>query len=417
MNSPKNDVIIDAEPTKKTKTKQPKSPPPLKEKKGFSFKGLVLKTVLSLAIIVGLLVVYLLWSGNESKWQIEHINQLQTAVTEVKQKIKILEGKQENLAKTINSSSEDAEANPLIHVELDELKAKIANIKQELSTLKTPLIESDSFNVNAQDLQEIQQKQARLEAEFAQFVVASKTTVKKVDEEKNQSLQDINALSNLSDAQLQQWIMQINNQWLFVGNKPLTEKSLRALLQTVKLSQYSQKDNLISNIHQDLATLKHLKTTSNAPQQVEEIQAWLADIKLNSVTFQASEKTKDLANTDVTLSTADTAWIRIQEKFSALFKVQKRESEDSLSQVAKMLEQNIISQRLLLQAEQLSWAMSIHSKPLVEHSINRISSIIKQHATEDLPVWQQKVTKLNELLDKTSLQNRQALKIAGDSHD
>ncbi len=325
---------------------QAQQTPPQQQPTGssFSFKKFVGRLLLLIVLVISLLALYLAWSGDNSKWQVESINGLQTSISQINTKFS------GDIA-DIKASNDEG---------VSEQKETFDNIMEQISAIK------------------IAQEKIR-----AQNLSLQKT----ISNQKNTLADSILSLATISNLQVQKWALKINNQWLFEGEQIATYNSLKALLQTISLSSLPYKQQLIKTIKQDQRMVDNFRMPLLKLDEIKELKSWLTKLALVSKPKlkpkAIPEEAKPLTN-----------WEKIKLKYSALFNIRKRDSKNSITVVQAELEKEIVKQRMLLQADQLGWALNTNSPQVVQYALIDISNLIKQYAPESLNKWQMRMINL-----------------------
>ncbi len=456
---------------------------PLKLKGGFfswldnfSMKKFLLKSMLILVAFVVLMAIYISWSSKESKWQVEHINHLQTDVSNLKTKLKELAQKQQDTQEKLNNlvsnqvvpalaiaptkgasrpesklakqsvealDESEVRVSPVIKPlfakkaladQMQQVEAEIKALQEALTGVvqrlnkQLALAPSNSHYVKTDvsenfvvELKVLKDSQAALQEQFQVWsqkietaLLASQAANEALKSEKKVVIDSINGLTKLSPMEVQTWVLQINNQWLFVGNKALTINSLQALLQTLMLSELPNKMNIINDIHKDLTHLDQMSTAQAHDTLVIAVSSWLKQLKISPVSPKVSRETTEKSLAEGAPNTmSDSVWSKIKERFSTLFTVRKRASQEDLSDVARELQVGLVKQRILLQSEQLSWALNSGNFVVAKQSMENLTTLIEQYAPAETLAWQSFQKQIASVLADKTNQVRQPLFITG----
>jgi len=361
--------------------------------------SLLTKLVLLITLAIASYALYLAWFNSQDKWQVESINQLQSNHNQTKQDISALNENLKQVEAQLNSSNTRAlitELEGKLNTEVVNLKSKISEmVLQKPEIQVTSLAETQqetptSINFEKQ-LDEIKEQQQQLIAQNQQLQssLASAQKVKKTEQlKKTNQAETINSVAKLSNKQVQNWVFQINNQWLFENNKSSTLNNLNALQQTISVSNLSYKQSLLARIEQDKQTVTNFSSSITTTNNLTDLKKWLTDLELPDLKIEPKEKQAPHETNQQTV--AD----KLQNKLGALFNIRKKESPNDLSNVESELEKRIIKQRMLLQADQLAWAIHSHALQVADYAKNDISSLIKRYAPEQLSAWRSTMANL-----------------------
>lgn len=323
---------------------------------------------LALLIIfaVSIIAIYFSLVGNNNKWQIERINDLQSSINKLKEKTSVLEKKQ------VTNNLIDTKT-PQINAIKDKLSAL-----EETITQNTSLVDKQDVKIEPllEKMQEFNKQQ--------QLLAQQNNKLQKIFQNKiNTAIQAITAISKLSNTQIQSWVLQINNQWLFESDKITTANNLHALLHTISLSDNPYQQPLSAKIRQDIEMIKNFKKPTIKLEKIKQLKIWLKDLKLIT-------KKIDIKNQN----NETTSWQKIKQKFNQLFSIRKKETANDLSIVVAELEKRIIKQRMLLQADQIGWAINSQALQVMQYAMDDISKLIELHAPEQVNTWLVKMIRL-----------------------
>ncbi len=361
--------------------------------------SLLTKLVLLITLAIASYALYLAWFNSQDKWQVESINQLQSNHNLTKQDFSALNENLKQVEAQLNSSNTRAlitELERKLNTEVVNLKSKMSEmVLQKPEIQVTSLVETQqeiptSINFKKQ-LGEIKEQQQQLIAQNQQLQssLASAEEVKKPEQlKKTNQAETINSISKLSNKQVQNWVFQINNQWLFENNKSSTLNNLNALQQTISVSDLVYKQSLLARIEQDKQTVTNFSSSITTTNNLTDLKKWLINLELSDLKTEPEEKQVPHETNQQTV--AD----KLQNKLGALFNIRKKESPNDLSNVESELEKRIIKQRMLLQADQLAWAIHSHALQVADYAKNDISSLIKRYAPEQLSAWQSTMASL-----------------------
>lgn len=427
------EVVDDDQP----ETKASKSAADLKPKKSSQWlpKTFMQKMVAVLLLALLGLGSYWVWLTNQQDWQIEHINQLQRQQNQLKSITQTLEERLDQQGQQLTQLRSSAQTPAFSQADLDQIKndmalvetqleEQVSQLSESLSNLSERFLKSSDNAIkavmpNEQQQQDVQQAVDTLASQFNQEVSGMKQKLSELlDFKAAQSVEPtVDATQDepksqtrpaLSDHQRQQWIAQINTQWILGADVASIVQQLNALEQAAVLSDWPQKNTLLRQIGEDKAQLNQVQTqdakVTQAKQAIDqlsrEIQA-LAKSDASQPAPKSSESTEPAAP-------QMTAWQQLLQKIQALFSIQKRDSEQQLSDVQQLIQRDVLIQRALLQLDRVDWALEMGSKSQLLEAKQALSAFIKQYFPQN--------TTINDLLaqiEPDSLSPRQPLKIAG----
>jgi len=368
------------------------------------------KTVLwgSFLAVIGAVLFY---TRPNMDWQIEHINRLQSQVAQLhetnKQLVEKVENQQLELDARISEVLNRPENQPLIsQADIDAVKAdtqqQISGLYKQVQTDLTAFSQQTEtqwqrLSENAQNavmpsdanlagLSELEQKvENRLTAvgnELSQlFAFKDQQTLQnqQVSEEKSQ----LENASPLNPLQIQQWAVEINNQWLLKGHVAQTETQLLALEQALTLSELPNLTEIARTIGQDLSKIKAFSEQSNVTNtrlntDLQRLSALVIAIPLPTLdkpTSQGNAGTETVGDAVEEASSLD----KILEKFSGLVSVKKREGVTELSSVDGLLLHDVLMQRLTLLVNRVQWAANIQSSTELQKAATDVEAFIALH--------------------------------------
>jgi|GEM_PF-5627947 len=360
----------------------------------------------------------LLYTRPNMDWQIEHINRLQAQVAKLQETNKLLvdkiETQQTELDARISEVLNRPENQPLItKADLEAIKT---DTKQQLTSLYEQ-VQTDltAFNNQAEtklqalseqaktamtpsdvDLSALTAFQKKVEAQLSQVgeEIGQLFTFKQQQEqqaqqavEKPETLPEEKALQNLTNMQVQQWILEINNQWLLKGDAEITGTQLLAVEQALAFTEMANKTEIARTIGQDLSTVKaYSEQSQQASQSLQENLKALSNL-VNAIpqpemgSQQTNAEPTTLANTSETDETQVTTspLDLLLAKFTGLISVKKRESEAELSSVEGLLLHDVLMQRLALLVDRVQWAASIQSTSELQKASVDVQAFIDLH--------------------------------------
>ncbi|PLA75276.1 hypothetical protein CYQ88_01535 [Hydrogenovibrio sp. SC-1] len=398
------------------------------------------KTFMQKLVAVSLLALlglgsYWVWQTSQQDWQIEHINQLQIQQQNLKNTTKALQEQLDKQAQQLAQLSSSEQTPAFSQADLDQIKSdivlvetqlkeRVSQMSESLSSLSERFLKSSEDTVKAvlpseQQQQDVQQTVDALASKFNQEVSglkqqlgelldfkAAQSTEQTVDATKAEPKSQTSPA--LSELQRQQWIVQINTQWILGADAASIAQQLNALEQAAALSDWSQKNTLLRLIGEDMAQLKRIQTQDAKVVQAKQIidqlsrqiQA-LARSETSQPAIKASESTETPAQ-------QITAWQQLLQKIQALFSIQKRDSQQQLSEVQQLIQRDVLIQRALLHLDRIDWALEMGSKTQLMTAKQALSAFMTQYFPQN-----KSITDLLAQIESDSLSTRQPLQITG----
>ncbi len=427
------EVVDDDQP----ETKASKSAADLKPKKSSQWlpKTFMQKMVAVLLLALLGLGSYWVWLTNQQDWQIEHINQLQRQQNQLKSITQTLEERLDQQGQQLTQLRSSAQTPAFSQADLDQIKndmalvetqleEQVSQLSESLSNLSERFLKSSDNAIkavtpNEQQQQDVQQAVDTLASQFNQEVSGMKQKLSELlDFKAAQSVEPKTDVASaepesqtspaLSDHQRQQWISQINTQWILGADVASIAQQLNALEQAAILSDWPQKNTLLRQIGEDMAQLNQVQTqnakVTQAKQAIDqlsrEIQA-LAKSDASQPAAKSSESTEPAAP-------QMTAWQQLLQKIQALFSIQKRDSQQQLSDVQQLIQRDVLIQRALLHLDRIDWALEMGSKSQLLEAKQALSAFMAQYFPKNTTI-----SDLLAQIEPDSLSTRQPLKIAG----
>lgn len=176
----------------------------------------------------------------------------------------------------------------------------------------------------------------------------------------------------LESFQIQQWIVEINTQWILYGRMQETQQQLFALEQAVSLSEFAYTTQLARLIGQDLSYLKQLKENAIANQipTTAALKKSVSQLKYEQIGSDVPSPGEDES-----LSALD----KLVERFSNLVSVKKRESEEEIMKVNSILHNDVLKQRLALLVDRLDWGVTVESNTFIKQASVNLQTFIDRH--------------------------------------
>ncbi|RUM90828.1 MAG: hypothetical protein DSZ27_07685 [Thiomicrospira sp.] len=394
------------------------------------------KLILLVTILLVSLIAYLGVKSTEQDWQVERINQLQAELVKLKAASKTLKSEQNTLQAELKSLADNPGNQPVIsQADVDAVKEDLAALKntvqtelddyaEQLQTLAQSTTEktqtmTETLAPSAETQEKMAKVEQNLKAKLEQMgqQVSELFSFKEAQQERNewQKQKDTNlstasiSATPLSEMRLKQWIIEINTQWMLVGNVNQTRRQLEALEKAVSMSDYVHKTQLAKRIGQDLSRLETYVSVENAPDRTliaqlrEALQRLPEEKSSGNVSHETSASSPQL---DSNASTS--GWDRFLDKAEKVFNVRKRESDTDLSDVESMMMHDVLAQRGLLLVDRIQWALDSQSNALLKSSQVALNQFMVKH----FPEQAEKIARLLAPLKQLQFKARSPLKIA-----
>ena len=351
-------------------------------------------------LLMFIVVVLVLFATRpNTAWQIQHINSLQSDVSQLYQENQSLdfrlaaqEAKEADSKKAIEAAITEvlagSENRSLVsQADLDELKNSMQQQLDQLQASLQSLKEVASLQV--EKAQEDSDQLLEPAAEVPKPSVISETSIKPLEEKlqaqidelttKLSELADFNshqqaltAQQALSAFQIQQWIVEINTQWLMQGRIEQTAQQLLALEQAVGLSDFPEMTTLARLVGQDLAHLELLQKSVPRDALVKTLALKAAVNKLSTSDNKAAKANhKSTSETPATATnekiylgkeiSSESALDQLMARFGQMISLKKRETSAEQTQVESMIMHDVLVQRALLLVNRIDWALETES--------------------------------------------------------
>lgn len=353
-------------------------------------------------IAVVALLGYLSWANNQDDWQIEHINTLQTQVVQLKSDIKKLKVAQNQLSTQLEQNASSQDSKQVENIAL--LETKLETLQQSVSKLESvPSGEVTAAEpANTQALTNLTKQVADLKHQLV--------TLSQQQEARSQSAKETSSSSpSLSAKQIQHWAMQINTDWMLVGDKEQTLNSLSALKHAVDQSDLTEKSQLLTNIALDQQALQAMAeptSIANAASTIVSLRHWIQNWQ---PALKPLKPSTIVSHETPPVDSEETAWQKLQQKFLSLFSVRKRTDDASMTQVEQIAEQEVIKQRFLLLLDRLDWALMSKSSSQLDASRQMLMTFVKQEFSS----YRSALSPLLKPIQQTTFEQRQPLKVVG----
>lgn len=351
-----------------------------------------------------ILFIIMIVTRPDSDWQIQKINDLQTEVSildeknqQLLQQFQEVEAKNhDQIIEQVNTIFSKPENRPA--VSQDDIYQLEKKLKQRLAKLETELA---SYSNNASEqieksLEELKKNSTQLSPEASQKLKELESTLQNQLQEASKKFEDlflfkkeqkiltdrptkISLDAPLDSLQIQQWIVEVNTQWMLHGRIAETQQQLFALEQAVSLSDYAYTTELARLIGQDLGYLKQLQDKSLKLPVPDTTQLKKA---IASLTEDNIEKLKSAQAEIKPENKAEPSGMeKLMDSFSQLISVKKRQSDTQITEVNSILLNDVMKQRLALLVDRLQWGITTHSKPVVDQTVSDIQEFINQNYT------------------------------------
>lgn len=398
-----------------------------------------------------------LWSGSllvivatlyatrpDTDWQVDHINRLQTQVAQLhqtnQQLLEKLEQQKQALEQQIDHKIDQAlaerlkqpENQPLVTKEdLDQLKkraqaradqlnqqleARLQSIQESLEarwkTLSEKLAESGQrLQPSEEEWASLKELETRFQGELGRIGQELESLLNFKEElgadAPQTERQTDDSPAGLNRLQIQQWMVEINADWLIKGQAEQTKQQLLALEQALGLSDVPNKTELARRIGQDLNQVeRYAKARSQAGQQVQkritQLRSLVAQLPVRPASGTSAEPAEPTPGTEP-LSTLD----RFLDRLSGLVSIQKRGSEQDLTQVESLLMHDVLIQRATLLVDRIDWALTVGSEADAQAAVASLRTFI----AKQFPSQQAAFAEVLDPIKRLSSSSRQPLSI------
>lgn len=367
------------------------------------YKSYLFFLVFSLAMITALY-----FTRPNLDWEIQRINDLQNQMAELRQENSALEARIQEQQKTLIEQVESqlqkvldkpenqsiitqadlSQIQEQVNQQLQQLQAKIASlggqsseqVKESLAQLEQMAKQAQQeLQPSAEQLKALKEVEQNLQAQINGFTekLGELFQFKKEQQVLTKQPPVLKLDMPLDSLQIQQWIVEINTQWILNGRVEETRQQLLALEQAVSLSDFSHTTQLARLIGQDLGYLNQVKgeslrnpvpTTDKLKQAVNKLSA---DNLFSSTTNSSSQPPSGSDNNN--------GLDNLLYKFSQMITVKKRPEEGDLAEVDDLLMNDVLLQRLGLLIDRLDWGMQTQSLQTVKQASDDIKAFVKRH--------------------------------------
>jgi len=433
-----NDVVknkTDNEQTKRKESdKKPAESPSKPAKKSPSFFSRF-KWFFMWLIVFAVIAAAVFFTSKDLDWQVEHINNLQTKVTQLTQAQQTLEVRLESQLKeaelrlqakveanletkvgqsvqnNVNKSLALPEHQAIVtQADMDKIQQatqqQLTQLQEKLSTLGDQAIQqtqqvlsgaSELAETTKQALQPSPETEKAL-ADIEQKLQTQLTQVSSKLLELFEFKSEQQALANQtierqptekqSLEQFTQWVIEVNTQWLLRGNVTETRAQLTALQQAIAVSQTPKITRSADLIGQDMAYLARYQTqqteeilnTNALKQAIQSLRVAHLE-KANSTVANSAPQQQgggNISNRAETTPdlTLDSAVERLKQTLSSMVSIKKRDSEAEITQVESLILKDVLVQRALLLVDRIDWAIVSQSNTLLKQSVQDLQSYI-----------------------------------------
>lgn len=375
------------------------------KKTGFfsKYRGYVLWTLLFIIVIMVLFI-----TRPNTDWEVQKINDMQSEIGQLKQdNVDLndrLQEQQSNLEQMINDqvskSISDLKTNnknaqsPLAQTDLNTFEQKVQHqielLQKELSELSGTATSQTSETLsklnkmanNAQNNLQPSDKQLQALKTFEDKLQSEMKGVGKQLKELFDFKSEQQVLTRtppvlkldmpLDSLQIQQWIVEVNTQWILNSRPEETEQQLLALEQAVSLSDFEYTTQLARLIGQDLGYLKQVQDNqlSNPLPTTDNLKQAIMKLTGDNIKSQAPA---------VDAQKSATGLDALLERFSAMITIKKRADDATITDVDSMLSNDVLKQRLSLLVDRLDWGLQTESVNVVYQAAADIKTFIKKH--------------------------------------
>lgn len=366
--------------------------------------------------IAVLVILAMLWyTRPDTDWQIQRINDLQVQVDQLNAEI---EEQQQQLS-TFDTQLNSAENKPLLsQADLDGFKTQteqqIVKMQQALQQLGEQA--GASADQAAKQLNELaeempktltpspqtQQKLEQLEQKFANEIQSMANQLGELFDFKQQAQQQANQAEKtepsltqpqpgqpLDSLQIQQWIVEINTQWILQGRTASTRQQLLALEQAVNLSSFGYTSQLTRLIGADLRYLQDYQKAVKLDIEKPISELYQAIPNLKKANSKSPQADQTVNNAEQAAASENSTWDKLMNKFGQMFSLRKRTEEGELTAVESLIMNDVLQQRLALLVERLHWALQMQSETQTEQSIQSIEQFMERYYPDNVEQFAQ----------------------------
>ena len=386
-----------------------------------------------LMFIVVILVLFA--TRPNTAWQVQHINALQTDVSQLYQDQQLLESRlvaqevkvvdaQKGIESAIAEALANSENKPLVsQADLDALKKsteqRLIELQAHLQSLK------ETATVPLEKAQEATEQLLDSAIEASQATGLPEDAIKPLVEKlqtqidglgsKLSELFDFNSQQKtltsqqaLSAFQIQQWIVEINGQWLMQGRAEQTTQQLLALEQAVGLSDFPEMTTLARLIGQDLAHLELIMTRKQTEEHfnTQALQAAVNQLSLKDSKVEmmdnkpASEVHAAASDEKINLGeeiSSESALDQLMTRLGQMISLKKRETSAEQTHVESVIMQDVLIQRGLLLVDRIDWALQTKSQDGLSLAMVDLQTFINTHFMKQSQEFSQLLAPLKDV--------------------
>ena len=388
------------------------------------------KSIIVLSLFALLLAV--IWYSRPSlDWQVEKINDLQQEVAYLQEQNQLIQeqlqeqsvAQQELIDNKISEAMQNNDQQGLVdETKLQEVKAELQaqlqNLQSKLANVTASAGEDISsalseFNSQAESLMpettaQLKVLEETVQTQFGQFAKELDTLLAFKDKQEAESLAAQSEVevkeesqpqlampSPLNSMRIQQWIIEINTQWMLNDHFKEIRGQLLALEQAASLSDFQYTSQLARLIGQDLSYIQQFETQQldEAVLKTQNLKEAIVQLQLDNLPNQATVNSGQ--GGQVEQSQGDTN--NLLDKFGQLFSVKKRDEEASFGQVNKLLLNDVLKQRLALLVDRLEWGVSTRSESIIQQSTQDFKDFIKAYYPNNISEFNDLLNPFNNL--------------------
>lgn len=382
---------------------------PNEKEAGFiaKYKSYIVWTLLFIIVILALFI-----TRPNMDWQIERINDLQSELSQLRQENNALEFRLQKQEETlveriqgeVNQTLSKDENKPIVtqadlatlkahtQKQLTELQEKLAGlnvqagqqVEQALTQINDMVQNAQhNFQPTEQQLKALNELEQKLQSQVNELTDQLTVLFEFKTEQQGLTKQPpvLKLDMPLDSLQIQQWIVEINTQWLLNGRVNETEQKLLALEQAASLSNFVYTTQLARLIGKDLGYLKQvqdesLKNPLPDTQAIKEVIKKLTEKNMAAPVVHSVNNKIDVAEESNSLN-------GLLSKISQMITVKKRSEEGMSSEVDSLLMSDVLLQRLRLLVDRLDWGLQTHSEQTVKQAVADIKQFIQRYYSKE----------------------------------
>lgn len=397
------------------------------------------------SLLFAVLIAVLMVTRPDTAWQIQHINALQTNVSQLNQAQQSLEArvtaqeeKQLSSEESVQAALASAkaalqnQAGSQIDSQANGRVNNQTNTQTDTAEIKVSMEDPADLvafkNSTEQQLQQLQQSLAGLQESVAQVPgeESSAKALEKIEQGVELGIKpvadalqaQIDALSTqltewttanaqakpqtssnpqaLNALKIQQWVVEINAQWLLEGRAEQTIQQLSALEQALGLSDFAETTTLARLIGQDLARLELFLKSAQDPSETlgRDLRALKRAVNQLVLTDRSSNNVENRngqpPNSEKQLSLgeevlAESAFQQLVAKFEQMVTVKKRETPAEQTRVESAIMQDVLVQRAQLLVDRVEWAVQTESASILLRATSDLEGFINTHFEPQAP--------------------------------